>query len=213
MKKTIFLVLVSLMVYSSGISQKGITLAMQYNSQSIKYAGAIATKDLGNGFGIGVNFTQKMGRVQLSIDPRFMIYSHSTVSNLKTQYIQVPVSINLLSFTKGFYDDLNGVSGKAFKLGLNVGIYAGYAIGGKYNGSTKMKYGESATDNRSPLDFGLHTSLSFGSNVSSFRGYIQLQRGVKNIIPSARVNNDTRKLNGINVGVSFRIKKGKLFKK
>jgi hypothetical protein len=216
MKKTIFLALLSFSIYQNTNAQKGITLALQFNAQNIKYEGATPGKYAGTGFGIGVNLTKKLGPVQLCIDPRFMTYSHITNNNSKTQYIQIPVSINLLSFAKSFVDDeVNVGSVKTFKFGLNVGIYGAYAIGGKYvlNGTQKMKYGESATDNRSPIDFGLHTSLSFGSTVSSFRGYIQLQRGFKNIIPSARVNNDSRKLNSINVGVSFQIKKGKLFKK
>jgi hypothetical protein len=214
MKTVIVLSLAALLLSVTSKAQKGITFAFQYNGQTIKYTGTTSGKDLGNGIGIGVNLTPKLGPVQLSIDPRLMLYSHRTNNNSKTQYIQVPVSINLLSFAKSLVDDeVNVGSVKSFKFGLNVGIYGAYAIGGKYNGSTKLQYGESATDNRSPLDFGLHTSFSFGSNVSSFRGYIQVQRGFNNIIPSARVNNDTRKLNGINVGVSFKIKKGKLFKK
>ncbi len=200
--KTIFLLLVIVINVNA---QKGITLALQYNSSTIKYTGTTPAKYLGTGFGLGVNLKKKLGPIELAIDPRFMLYSHRTNSNSKTQYIQVPVSINLLSLAKGFFDDLNGAN-KAFYLGFNVGLYGAYAIGGKYDGNTKFHFGESATDTRSPFDFGLHTSLSFGSNVNSFRGYIQVQRGIKNVIPSARVNNDSRKLNGVNVGASFRLK-------
>ncbi len=207
MKTILVLTLATLLLSVTGKAQRGITLAVQFNSATIKYTGTTPAKDLGTGFGIGINLKKKIGPIELAIDPRLMLYSHRTNSNSKTQYIQVPVSINLLSLTKKFVDDEVHVgSVKAFKLGLNVGVYGAYAIGGKYNGNTKYSFGESATDTRSPIDFGLHTSLSFGSNVSSFRGYIQVQRGIKNVIPSARVNNDSRKLNGVNVGASFRIK-------
>jgi hypothetical protein len=215
MKKTIFLALLSLSICQITIAQKGINLAIQFNAQNIKYEGTVPAKYNGTGIGIGVNLKQKLGPVLLYIDPRFMTYSHITNNKSKTQYIQVPVSINLLSFSKSFVDDeVNVGSVKSFKFGLNVGVYGAYAIGGKYvlNGTQKMKYGESATDNRSPIDFGLHTSLSFGSNVSSYRAYIQVQRGFNNVIPSARVNNDSRKLNAVNVGASFRIRPKKIFK-
>ncbi len=187
-------------------AQKGINLAIQLNTQAIKYTTTTTTIDRGTGIGIGVNLIQKLGPLQLAIDPMFMTYSHRTNNNSKIQYIQVPVSINLLSFSKRFVDDEVHVgSVKAFNLGLNVGIYGAYAIGGKFGGG-KMQFGESITDDRSPFDFGLHTKLSFGANSSSFKGYIQVQRGMDNVIPSASINNNSRKLNAVNVGASFKIK-------
>jgi hypothetical protein len=208
MKKTILIALLSLSICQITNAQKGINLAIQYNTQTIKYNGATNTKDIGNGIGIGINLLRKVGPVQLAVDPRLMLLSHRTVSKLKTQYIQVPVSINIPWNAKNFFGNGNS-AGQSFQFGLKLGLYAAYAIGGKYNGSTKMKYGESATDNRSAIDFGLHTCVTFGGTASSFKGFIEVQRGIKNVIPNARINNDTRKLNGINVGASFRIFKGK----
>jgi hypothetical protein len=216
MKRISFVTTLLLFLVLCGQAQrKGITVAFQYNAQKNVYeSGNTTQKDLVNGIGIGININKNIARIPIAIEPRLMLntqkVSSGGASNLKTTYIQVPVSINILGLTKRFYDDLNNQN-KAFVFGLNAGVYMGVGIGGKFKNSAgqtvKMKYGEGSTDNRALTDFGLHFSASFGSNVSGFRGYIQVQRGLNNVIPNARiVNGESRKLNGVNMGVSFRIK-------
>jgi hypothetical protein len=226
-----------ILITTFAIAQKGINVAVQFNTQRNIYKDAlISEKDLGTGIGLGVNFNKKVFKLPFVFEPRVMFNSQrtsssSTIKNIKTTYIQIPISFRLFSKKTYFDNEISnqetmdfsfgtmviggssptqtgGTTGFAFT--LDAGMYLGVAVGGKYNGSTKLKYGEGATDNRAKLDYGFTTTFSFGPAFSSFRGYIQVQRGFNNVIPNARiVNNATRKINALNVGLCFKVKTGK----
>jgi hypothetical protein len=221
MKKTISLTIALLVILCIQLNaQKNIAVELQMNSQTGKYKdNTNSYNDKALGLGIGLRLQQKIAKIPLLLEPRFMYHksgtlaSSTTISNFKTSYIQLPVSVNLLSFKKGFIDDESGTYGesKSFHFGLNVGLYVGYGIGGSFKNGTvqKMKYGNGSTDNRAPMNYGLHTQFSFATaaNGNGFTGYIEMQRGFNNVVPSARVTNGaSRKLNNFNVGAAFRIR-------
>jgi hypothetical protein len=235
MKRFSLLLTFFILLFFTTVAQKGVTVALQFNTQrNIYKANGTTEKDLGTGIGIGVNFNKKLLKLPFVFEPRVMFNSQrvssSGISNLRTTYIQIPVSFRFLSKKTYFDNEISNQESMDFSFGsmvvggssptktgttglaftLDAGMYLGVAVGGKYNGSTKMSYGEGATDNRARLDYGFTSTLSFGPAFGNFRGYVQVQRGFKNVIPSARiVNGATRKINAINVGVSFKVKTGK----
>lgn len=234
MKKQILVVLVLSCCWVAAFAQPGINVAFQFNTLgNISKAAGTTEKERAIGIGIGANINKKILKIPFVFEPRILfnkqgVTTSSNISNLKTTYVQIPVLLRLFARKTLFENSISsessanfgtsesivfsrssqktgGITGFAFS--LDAGMYVGWAIAGKYNGSTKMNYGEGLTDNRAKIDYGFSTTLAFGPAFSSFRGYIQIQRGFNNVIPSARVVGDaTRKLNAFNVGLSFMVK-------
>ncbi len=210
--KYLFFCIVMFSGFTTLKAQKGIKFAFQFNTQGSAFKdNTMTATDRAVGVGLGARIKRKVSNIPVLIEPRFMyhksrVLSTSSVTDFKTSYIQLPLSVDLLSFIKMFRQ-LNANS--PFHISLFSGLYVGAAIGGSFNNGTvrKISYGSGPADNRMPLNMGLQSQLSFGPNGSSFEGYIEVQRGFNNVIPTARITNGgTRKLNNVNVGIAFKIR-------
>lgn len=123
----------------------------------------------------------------------------NTQYKVRATYLELPINIEYsmgLRALMGF-DKFEKNGKKPFFFG--AGVYAGYAIAGKYidkyqigDPSTKIKFGEASTDQRSKTDFGLNFTL--GMLIPAFKSVmrfgLQKQVGLKNVIPKNRQAND-----------------------
>lgn len=141
--------------------------------------------------GIGLDMELHLGsRAQLNVKPtiNFRGYNGSMlVSTVKATYLDLPVNLEI---------NLDQNKNHLF---IGGGPYIGFALAGKYksNLSTslntdwqKMKFGESLTDNRSPIDYGVN--FTAGGFLSGFNHNIkvgvQSQLGLKNVVPKDAQN-------------------------
>lgn len=110
--------------------------------------------------------------------------------DIRVTYIDIPIGIEY-NYTSAKMKQFFRVGEKDAKLlFFGIGLYEGFAINGKFTDkftndpSVKIKFGESLTDNRSNLDFGLNFNV--GLNIRRFRIGLQKQLGLKNVVPNAR---------------------------
>lgn len=143
-------------------------------------AGNIAIKrDGGNpsspdsriGYGIGLQYMQFFGeRVYFALGGEFNSRGYK---GARVVYLDAPVSMNIML-------------GKHKIFGFGAGAYAGMALSGKYksnDGWTKFKFGETATDNRSRMDYGYLVNLIYQSP-GLFFATLSLMSGLKDITPA-----------------------------
>jgi hypothetical protein len=110
----------------------------------------------------------------------------TNVNQVKVQYITIQAPITI-AFSDNF------IGGKNGGLFYGAGPYLSLAIAGKYNtniagaGYTKMKFGNSTTDNRAGMDFGYN--LRGGIKLAKTILSLQLNRGLVNVMPKDRVSN------------------------
>ncbi len=139
--------------------------------------------------GIGLEFELPLAKkISLAAAPtlNFRGYNNSAF-NLKATYIDLPLTLEVVYF---HVEELN--------LYVGAGAYAGIAIAGKYQNTgadwTKLKFGESAADNRSTTDLGLN--FTTGLHFNKLKAGFQYQQGLKNVVPKDRqVNGASIKLN------------------
>ena len=137
----------------------------------------------GAGVELGVNISPKFAFL---VKPMAMFRGYKdAIYNVSALYLDVPVAFE---YTRKSTSKVNWL--------LGGGVYGGMALAGNYkyeNNKTILKFGESATDNRSRLDYGIHGVFGWlGQNGVKWAG--QFQAGLKNVIPEARVVPGEKKL-------------------
>ncbi len=118
--------------------------------------------------------------------------------DVRVAYLDIPVGIEFGFAARALFgfDKFEKGAEKPFFFG--AGVYEGIAVSGKYTDkyfsdpSVKIKFGESATDQRSRTDYGLifNLGMRFPVGKSYVRFGLQKQVGLKNVMPSARQAKD-----------------------
>lgn len=130
----------------------------------------------GAGVELGVNMSPKFAFL---VKPMAMFRGYKdAVYKVSVLYLDVPVGFE---YTRRSTSKVNWL--------LGAGVYGGMALAGNYksgDNKTNFKFGESATDNRSRLDYGIHGVLGW-LGYSGIKWALQFQAGLKNVIPEARV--------------------------
>jgi hypothetical protein len=147
-------------------------------------------------YGIGVNMNFVLdGDFKFILQPS--IASMGYMSNQgdfkgRVQYLVLPAVFEFLIRSGRMTIHQNGEvigRGKYKKWVAGIGMYGASALYGKYQLSggskTSFKFGESATDNRSALDYGF--VFHIGIINSDIKTMIQARLGKNNVIPDARV--------------------------
>jgi Outer membrane protein beta-barrel domain len=146
---------------------------------------AAQAKDAKLSSGIGLDFQFKLTeKLHFNLKPTFNARGYNgtaLVSTVKATYVDLPLNIEA---------DLDANKARLF---IGGGPYIGFAIGGKYKSNlttgntawTTMKFGESVTDNRSPVDAGFN--LNVGALIEGysrdFKAGIQTMVGVRDVTP------------------------------
>lgn len=125
------------------------------------------------GYGLGLDFMQMLGeRTYVTLGGALNSRGYK---NVRVLYLDAPVSINIML-------------GKHKIFGIGGGAYAGMALTGKYKNSggwTNLKFGETATDNRSRTDFGYLVNFMYHSPGLFFVTFTAMA-GLKDITPEAK---------------------------
>ena len=165
------------------------------------------------------NFSNTIG---LAIQPVLQAKGYeSTQFKVRATYLEVPINIEYSMGLRGLigFDKFEKKDKKPFFFG--AGVYAGYAIGGKYidkyqigDPSTKIKFGEALTDQRSKTDYGLNFTL--GMLLPAFNSLVrfglQKQVGLKNVVPKNRQAKDGEiKLKNFSLFIAYNL--GKVLKR
>jgi len=187
-------------------------------SNNIKIASAVSV-------GIGAHVTYSLLKnINIVAMPTFQTkgygysnYSTAEFFDVKLKYLEMPVLVEFGFGAKALFGQLLG-DGEKKPFFFGAGLYAGVAVGGKYidknvvgDPVTKIKFGESLTDNRSRIDYGLHFTL--GSTFDKFKVGILKQVGLKNAVPSARQNQGLSSNKNANFSVFMAYNISNLFKK
>ena len=170
-----------------------LTPSLNNGVANVKTNGSVAASDGRIGYGLGIHYLQQAGK-------KFFLtlgggLNSRGYKNVKSTYFDVPVSINYLAFKNYFT--------------IGVGAYGGFALSGIYKtsaGKTKIKFGESATDNRSRTDAGFLINMGF---IDQTLGYLHLSLmlGQKNVIPKDRqVADEYRRLSTLVAAWSLPLK-------
>lgn len=210
MKSTLTVLLGILFFIGSASAQK--------MSAYLSFHGGFATAkgyDAKLSSGLGLDMEMHLaGRVHLDVKPtiNFRGYNGSNlVTTVKATYLDLPVNLEI------------SLDQNKNHLFIGGGPYIGFALAGKYksNLSTsmntdwqKMKFGESLTDNRSPIDYGLN--FTAGGFVAGYNHNIkvgvQSQIGLKNVVPKDAQNSTNTfniNLRNITAYIAFGLTKNK----
>ena len=171
--------------------------------------------------GLGMHLTgQLTKRVFVVAQPavNFRGYVSSNAANkydVSATYIDIPAA---LEYHYSLFKDMkDGKDDYPFFIG--AGLYGGFAVAGKYTDkylndpSVKIKFGESATDNRSKTDYGLNfvaglsiNDWGFGNFKTNVRFGLQKQVGLKNVVPKDRQTGGNEiKLRNLSLFVAIKI--------
>ena len=142
-------------------------------------------KDAKLSSGIGFDFQLKLTeRLHFGVKPTLNSRGYNgtaLVSTVKATYVDLPISLEA---------DLDGNKAHLY---LGGGPYIGFAVAGKYKSNltagntewTTMKFGETAADNRSPMDIGIN--LNVGALMEGysrdFKAGIQTMLGLRDVTP------------------------------
>ncbi|HMT74318.1 MAG TPA: outer membrane beta-barrel protein [Chitinophagaceae bacterium] len=144
------------------------------------------------GYGLGLEYWQKLNKsFFLSGGLHFNSFGYK---NARTSYLNTPFLLN--------YNTKND------KFTFGGGVYAGMAISGKYKSLTtgweKLKLGESSTDNRSRIDFGVALNARFDFWLLSFLNF-NYYLGIKDLTPKERQSSTepTRKMAALSVSFAL----------
>lgn len=169
-------------------------------------------KDARLSSGIGLDFQLKLTeRLHFNIKPTLNSRGYNgtaLVSTVKATYIDLPINLEA---------DMDGNKAHIY---VGGGPYIGFAIGGKYKSNlttgntewTTMKFGETANDNRSPMDMGLNLNVGalFPGYSRDFKAGIQTMVGLRNVVPKdVQANNSEIKLRNITAYLAFGLTKRK----
>lgn len=207
MKKITAVLFTVFIVFNSASAQKVSTFLTLHGG----FASAQA-KDAKLSSGIGLDFQLKLTeRIHFHLKPTLNSRGYNgtaLVSTVKATYADLPITIEA---------DLDGNKAHLY---VGGGPYIGFAVAGKYKSNlttgntewTKMKFGETANDNRSPMDFGLN--LNVGAAIKGynrdFKAGIQTMFGLKNVVPKdVQTNNSAIKLRNITAYLAFGLTKRK----
>lgn len=186
MKSTFFLFIAVLFIFGTATAQK-ISTYLTFHGGFASAKGYEAKLSSGIGLDIEAHLARQ-AHIDLRPTINFRGYNGSNlVSAVKVTYLDLPVNIEF---------DLDQNKHHLFAGG---GPYIGFAIAGKYKNNLtsslntdwqKIKFGESVTDNRSPVDYGFN--LNIGGYLKgynhNFKFGVQSQIGLKNVVPKDAQN-------------------------
>ena len=135
--------------------------------------------------------------------------------DVSATYIDIPVSIE---YHYSLFKDMKDERGD-YPFFIGAGLYGGFAVAGKYTDkylndpSVKIKFGESAADNRSRTDYGLNfvagmtiNDWGFGKFKTKLRFGLQKQVGLKNVVPKDRQTGGSEiKLRNLSAFIAIKI--------
>ena len=129
----------------------------------------------GVGAELGPNITKGFA---LLAKPTLMSRGYKGAYKVSVLYLDVPVDLEFNWKADFLGDDINWY--------LALGAYGGVALAGTYKSGErkKLKFGEGLTDNRSPIDYGLHGAFGYIGQRGGKLG-AQLQLGLRNVVPEA----------------------------
>lgn len=162
-------------------------ITLSSNSLVAKNNGSEASAKASFGYGFGVELMKPLSMKRKNWYINAMAnFNTRGYKNVRANYLDFPITINYMF--KPHKMTLNGE--EAYMWG--VGVYAGYALWGKYKTSTgwqALKLGEAATKNRSNIDYGF--TFHAGAYIDEAFGILSmyLNFGLKNTIPNNRQSN------------------------
>ena len=167
MKKIIITSVLFIALFNTAHAQKKIAVYVAGNfglaSAKLQPSGSttIASKLSG---GLGVHLTGQLTKrffivAQPAVNFRGYVSSNAVNKyDVSATYIDLPAAIE---YHYSLFKDMKDERGD-YPFFIGAGLYGGFAVAGKYidkylnNPSVKIKFGESATDNRSQTDYGLN---------------------------------------------------------
>jgi hypothetical protein len=204
MKKITVACMLFITLFNTAHAQKKIAVYVAGNfglaSAKLQPSGSTTiTSKLSGGIGLHLSgqLTKRFFIVaQPAINSRGYVSSNAVNKyDVSTTYIDIPAAIE---YHYSLFKDMKDERGE-YPFFIGAGLYGGFAIAGKYvdkylnNPSVKIKFGESATDNRSKTDYGLNfvagmtiNDWGFGKFKTALRFGVQKQVGIKNVVPKDR---------------------------